>query len=324
VTRKIKFALIGCGLFGERILVPAFRKSSIAELIAITKRDIEPAFELVQKYGIPLAYSYDELPKLLKDPEIEAVFIATPNAMHYNDAIAALKAGKHVLLEKPMALNAAQCEEILETSKQANKKLMIAHNFRFTTSILYVKQLIDDGKLGKLIMGTCDFMTPGMHSSRKWKYNKNIAGGGASFDLAVHSIDILRFLNPSPLRSLAHVHKPDPLPNDTVDEFALFVLNFENGFIGRAVGSFFGPIHSFLEIYGTKGRVRVIDWHIVGKEVEIFQEIGVKTETITVKNEDHYKTEIDAFAQSIMNNSPVPIPGEEGLVNQKIIDLVNN
>jgi predicted dehydrogenase len=323
VTQKVKFGIIGFGRFGENSLMPAFKDSKRAELIAITKRDLDTALEKAHKYDIPLAYSSSDIPQMLHNEEIEAVYIASPNKFHHNDAISALKANKHVILEKPMAMNEEQCKEIIAASKEADKKLMIAHCFRFTSSIQYIKKIIDDGKLGNLVMGTCDFMTTGRASTRSWKYNKNMAGGGASFDLAVHMIDILRYLNPVSLKNVSHIHWPDPLPKQYLDEFALFILNFENGFVGRACGSFFGPRHTCLEIYGTDGFIRAFDWNIVGRKVEIIKEISGKSQVYEIKNDDHYRMQIDAFAQSILNNTPVPIPGEEGQTNQKIIDLVN-
>jgi predicted dehydrogenase len=324
MSRKIKFGIIGFGRFAERSLLPAFKESKHTELIALTKRDLEEALEKARKYEIPLAYSSSDIPAMLKNPEIEAVYIATPNKFHHKDAVSALQAGKHVILEKPMALSAAECKDIVENAKVSGTKLMIAHCFRFNSSIQYVKKIIDDGKLGNLVMGTADFMTTGRDSTRSWKYNKNKAGGGASFDLAIHVIDILRYLNSSsPVESVREIHWPDPLPENYVDEFAFFTMSFKNGFVGRATGSFFGPRHTCLEIYGTDGLIRAFDWHIVGRKVDIIKEIDGKMQEYTVTNDDHYRKQIDAFAECIINDTPVPVSGEEGLINQKIIDLVN-
>lgn len=323
MSRKIKFGIIGFGRFGEKLLIPAFKDCKQAELIAITKRDLESALEKARKYEIPLAYSSSDIPQMLQNEEIEAVYIASPNKFHHKDAIAALKANKHVIIEKPMAMNAVQCEEIIEVAKEMNRKLMVAHCFRFSSSIQYIKKSIEDGKLGNLVMGTCDFMSQGRQSTRAWKYNKEISGGGAAFDLAVHMIDTLRYLNPVPVSSVTHIHWPDPLPEKFVDEFAFFTISFENGFVGRATGSYYGPRHTCIEIYGTEGLIRCFDWNIVGRKVEIFKEIAGKSQIYEMINDDHYRIQIDAFAESILNDTPVPISGEEGLINQKIIDLVN-
>ncbi|MHA1111100.1 MAG: Gfo/Idh/MocA family protein [Promethearchaeota archaeon] len=323
MSRKIKFGIIGCGRFGEKLLIPAFKDSKKAELIAITKRDLGAALEKARKYEIPLAYSSENIPQMLANLEIEVVYITSPNKFHHKDAIAALLAGKHVIVEKPMALNAAQCKEMISTAEQADRKLMVAHCFRFTSSIEYIKKILDDGKLGNPVMITADFMTTGRASTRSWKYNKDLSGGGASFDLAVHMIDIIRYLNPVPIKDASHVHWPDPLPEGYLDEFATFTLRFENGVVGRATGSFFGPHHTCLEVYGTDGFIRAFDWHLPWRKVEIIKEIGGKPQTYEVKNDDNYRLQIDAFAESILDNTPVPISGEEGLINQKIIDEVN-
>jgi len=323
MSRKVKFGIVGFGRFGTKLLLPAFNSAKNAELIAITKRNLEDAIQKARKYDIPLAYSCSDLAQMLQNKEIEAIYISTPNKYHHSGAIQALKAGKHVIIEKPMALNAKECSEIIEVSKETGCKLMIAHCYRFNSTIQYVKKIIDDGKIGNLVMGTADFMSTGRASTRSWKYDKDMSGGGASFDLSIHMIDILRYLNPVPLKDVSQVHWPDPLPEKFLDEFAAFTLNFSNGFVGRAVGSFYGPHHTCLEIFGTEGFVRAFDWHIPFRKVEIMKEIGGKHQTYEITNDDHYRLQIDAFAQSIMNDTPVPISGEEGLINQKIIDLVN-
>ena len=321
--KKVKFGIIGCGRFGGKLLVPAFKDSKQAELIAITKRNLDAALEKARKYEIPMAYSSENIPQMLQNEEIDAVYIASPNKFHCKDTIAALQAGKHVIVEKPMAMNAAQCEEMIKVAKETGKKLMVAHSFRFASSIQYVKQIIDDGKLGNLVMITADFMTTGRASTRSWKYDKDMSGGGASFDLAVHVIDIVRYLNPVPIKDVSHVHWPDPIPETYLDEFATFTLRFDNGVVGRATGSFFGPHHTCLDVYGTDGFIRAFDWHLPWRKVEIIKEIDGKPQTYEVKNDDNYRLQIDAFAESILNNTPVPISGEEGLINQKIIDEVN-
>ncbi len=323
MAQKVKFGIIGFGRFGEKLLNPAFRESKNAELIAITKRELDATIEKARKYDVPLAYSSSDIPQMLQNKEIEAIYIASPNKFHHRDVIRALQAKKHVIVEKPMGLNAKQCTEMIEASKETGSKLMVAQCYRFNSSIQYIKKTIDDGKLGNLVMMTADFMSTGRDSTRSWKYNKDMSGGGASFDLAIHMIDIIRYLNPVPLKNVTHIHWPDPLPQKYLDEFALFNLNFDNGVVGRAVGSFYGPHHTCLEVYGTDGFIRAFDWHIPWRKVEIFREIDGRSQIYEITNDDHYRLQIDAFAKSIINNSPVPVPGEEGLINQKIIDLVN-
>lgn len=324
MARKVKFAILGFGRFATKLLYPAFQEcKENVELIAITKRNLEDSIQKARKYDIPLAYSSSDIPQMLQNKEIEAVYVASPNKFHHQDVIRALHAGKHVIVEKPMAMSAEQCSDMIEASKETGCKLMIAQCYRFSSSIQYVKKIIDDGKLGNLVMMTADFMSTGRASTRSWKYDKSMSGGGASFDLAVHMIDILRYLNPVQVKNVSHIHWPDPLPENYLDEFATFCLSFSNGVVGRATGSYYGPHHTCLQIIGTNGFIRAFNWHIPWRKVEISREIDGKTSTYQVTNDDHYRIQIKAFAESIINNTPVPVPGEEGLINQKIIDLVN-
>jgi len=321
-TTKINMGIIGFGLFAEAQLLPAFQKSKLTRLVAITKRKAEDAAKKATQYKIQHSFDYENKAQMLADPTLDAVFIATPNSLHKQDTIDALQAGKHVLLEKPMALNAQECQEMIAIANQTGKKLMVAQSMRFLTIIDHFRTVIEAGEIGSVISITADFFSTGIKSSRPWKYDKTLAGGGAAFDLGVHLVDLIRFLANSPLISTQLVKKPHTLKEGEVDVLSSFLMEFENGIVGRATASYEGSRNTFIEIFGTEGYIRAYDWNMPYAKVRVEQWKNETNETYIIENGNAYTAEIDSFARAILHDETPPVPGEEGLINQRIIDLV--
>ena len=318
----LKLAIMGLGLFAEKSIMPAIPLCKSVELVAITKRDQAEAATFAESHGIPKAYATDD-EAFLQDPGIDAVFVTGPNYLHRAHAEMALAAGKHVLVEKPMAMNATECESMIAAANAAGRQLMVAQCFRFNTTVNHIKALIDGGQLGRLLSITCDFMSQGRESKRKWKYDKAVAGGGAAFDLGVHLVDTARYLAQSPIRSTSVIAEPADRARDEVESLASFAISFENGAVARLTSAYDGPRHTYLEVYGSTGFVRAYDFNLLPADVRVECEIGGETVQTKVTNEDPYANELDVFAEAVLGGTPVPVPGEEGLENQRIIDLVN-
>src|SRR6056297_699124 len=131
--KQVNFGIIGFGIFGEKRLIPGFQGSDLGNLIAISKTSKDAALQKAKEYGISEENAYDSVPELLKNDEIEAVFIATPNNLHKKHTIMAAEAGKNIILEKPMAMNAKECEEMLSACEHQGVKFMIAHCMRYNS-----------------------------------------------------------------------------------------------------------------------------------------------------------------------------------------------
>lgn len=323
MNKKINFGILGFGLFGEYRLIPGFEKADSAEIISLTKMDGAAARAKAKKYGIPHGFSYNNLSEFLALEEMDAVFIASPNHVHIHDAISCFEAGKHVLLEKPMAMNAEECERIIKSAEKNDCKLMIAHCLRYNKTVNYFKTMIDGGKVGEIVSGTCDFLSEGHKSRRTWKFNKEMAGGGAAFDLGVHVVDTLRYLLDSEVKDAHCVKFPDPIDDTQVDLVATFLLNFANGAVGRCLSSFMGKRNLFLEIFGRKGYIRAYDWNHNFDDIRIEQEIEGDFKRFTIRNDDMYTNEIEDFCAALRGEQEVGVTGTDGLINQKIIDMVN-
>ena len=166
-------------------------------------------------------------------------------------------------------------------------------------------------------------MSDGTKSQRRWKYDKTLSGGGAAFDFGVHLIDSLRFISNQEIIKTSCIHHPTTNP-DEVDIIASFLMEFDKGFVGRSTSSYIGSRNTFIEIFGTQGYIRAYDWNMPGSEIRIEMQLeGCPMITTMIKNEDQYTAQIDDFANAILNGLPSPVSGEEGLKNQRIIDLIN-
>ena len=171
-------------------------------------------------------------------------------------------------------------------------------------------------------MGTADFLSDAMKSQRKWKFDMKMAGGGPTFDLGVHLIDTLRYLSSFEIQNASLVKHPHTLKSNEMEKIATYLLDFDHDFTGRITSSYIGTRNLYLEMFGTRGYIRGFDWNPILQDIRIEQELDGKFERRTIGNADHYMLMIDAFAEAIQKDQPPPIPGEEGLKNQKIIDMV--
>ncbi len=322
---RMKFAVIGFGIFGVKRLVPGFSLSTQGTIHAITKRNKKAAEKHAKKHNIPLAYTYEEIDDLLQNEDIKAVAIATPNALHKRDTIKALKAKKHVLLEKPMGMNARECQEMAKIAKETKTHLMVAHCLRFNDTVNFFKKTIESGELGDLVSLTADYCFNGHQSSREWLFSKRLAGGGAAFDIGVHAIDTIRYISGKDVISAEAISFPrsKERKSDEVETNASFHLKMSDNVAARAFCSFETNYHTFLEAIGTKGTIRAHKWTLIDSDVEVVKILGDKKKSFRVRNENQYARQIDAFVDAINGERKNPIPPAEGVINQRIIDLVN-
>ena len=190
--RKIRYGILGFGLFAERAIAPAIRASSNSELIAIQKRSLSAAEEKAKALGIPL--SFDSVEKLAAHEDVDAVYIVSANAFHCPSTIAAARAKKHVLVEKPMALNAAEARKMIAACKQHGVTLMVGHMLRLSPLVRRMRDIVQSGMIGDITEARADFVYDGRTSHRSWLFDRKLAGGGPVYDIGVHGLDTLRFI----------------------------------------------------------------------------------------------------------------------------------
>lgn len=255
----INWGIIGCGDVCERKSGPAFRKIDGSHLLAVMRRDAIAAQSFAQRHNI--SFWYNEADGILCNPDINAIYIATPPSSHKEYAIKAMEAGKAVYVEKPMACSYAECLEMIEKSKETKMPLFVAHYRRALPYFLKVKNLIENEAIGKpLHVSIRYFRAPSSvdvcKSIQPWRVKKEIAGAGYFYDMAPHSIDIVEYIideivdvkgNFSGLGGYYDVE-------DTISAS----FRFKNGALGSAAWCFVASPESktdVIEIVGAKGRI---------------------------------------------------------------------
>lgn len=191
----VRWGIIGCGNVTEVKSGPAFQKVNGSQLVAVMRRDAAKARDYARRHGVPKWYS--DAQALIDDPDVDAVYIATPPSTHHPYTLAAARAGKPVYVEKPMALNAAQCQEMISACQAAGVPLFVAYYRRALPRFLKVKELLDNGAIGQLRCARIDLALPlrvPPPNELPWRLNPEIAGGGLFVDLASHALDYLDFL----------------------------------------------------------------------------------------------------------------------------------
>ena len=253
----VRWGIIGCGDVTEVKSGPAFQKTENSALVAVMRRNAEKAEDYAKRHNVPKWYA--DADKLINDPEINAIYVATPPGTHAEYAIKAMRAGKPVYVEKPMATNYAECLEMLKVSKETGMPLNIAYYRRTLPAYLKVKELIEDGTLGQILTVSITLHKAADENSTfkdNWRVDPKIAGGGLFYDLASHQLDYLDFLfGPvTEVTGMASNQAGYYAAEDTVSA----IFSFENGVTGTGNWCFVvdqSAEQDKIEITGTKGKV---------------------------------------------------------------------
>jgi hypothetical protein len=264
VPQPLGVAVIGTG-FGQAIHIPALHHAAKTQGVAVYHRDLSRAKAIADQHQIP--YAFNSLEKLLAQPEVEAVTIATPPFLHYDMARQAIAAGKHVLLEKPLTLNVQETVNLFHQAQQKKAIVMPDFEFRFVPAWQYLAELLAEGLLGKLRLIKVDWLVASRaNPERPWNwYAQREKGGGALGAVGSHAFDYLHWLfgpakSLSAMLSLAIAERPDPLADNqlkpvTADDTALISLALQDGTPCQITLSSvaYGGRGHWLEIYGEKG-----------------------------------------------------------------------
>lgn len=322
-AKKIRYGIIGFGAFAEQAIAPAIQGSPNSALVAIQKRSLAAAQEKAAAFSIPHAFSTAE--ELAAHPDVDAVFIVSANSLHHQETLAAANAGKHVLVEKPMAMSVREAEEMIAACHHHKVKLMVGHMIRLSPLARRIKQLIHSGTLGDISFVKSEFFYDGRLTRRGWLTDPTIAGGGPLFDIGVHCLDTMRFVLDEDVVSLRSLVKPR-LSDTTTEITASLSLRFSKGTLGSIFCSYASSARrSFIEIIGTEGIVSASDFTLGDKTIPLSISLKNAASTVDPRIEEIrvpnlYIEEITAFSKSILENTESPIPGVIGLENQKVLD----
>jgi predicted dehydrogenase len=322
MSGKVRWGVLGVASIATRKVIPGMQKGQSSEIAAISSRDVEKAKRAADELGIPKAYgSYEEL---LADPEIEAIYNPLPNHLHVPWSIRSAESGKHVLCEKPLALNVGETLELMRVRDRTGVKIGEAFMVKTHPQWLRVRELAQGGAIGQLKSITTIFSyynrdPQNVRHKPEW-------GGGGLFDIGSYPITLSRWLfNEEPWRVTGALE----LDSDFgTDRLAAGILEFSNGQSVFACGTQTN-YYQRMELLGTTGRLAVeIPFNAPNDrptQVTVADGMAIYGGKVTVEEIptcDQYTIQGEAFSRAIRENKEVPVPLEDALGNMKVIDAI--
>ncbi|SHG25296.1 Gfo/Idh/MocA family protein [Dysgonomonas macrotermitis] len=318
---KINWGIIGCGDVCEKKSGPAFYKIEGSHLEAVMRRDEAKAKDFAQRHNVPKYYA--DADDLISDPEVQAIYVATPPSTHKEYALKALRAGKSVYVEKPMAMHYADCKEMIEVAVAENQKLFVAFYRRALPYFVKVKEVLDSGVLGDVLcvdvkhfkMAQPTDFDPSHHT---WRIDKDIAGEGYFYDLAPHTLDILDFL-------LGEIEEARGFSANLgklydVKDTISAVLRFKSGVQGVAQWCFVveeSSVQDSIVITGTKGDISFSTFAFSPVKLTF----GGQSQIFEIKTPEHIQQPlIQTIVDELRGIGKCPSTGESGARTSKVMD----
>jgi len=318
--RKLGFALCGLGGFSTHALAPAFRETKFCRLAGIITGSPDKAARWKAQYDIAdhCIYNYDTMPKLADNPDIDVVYVVTPNALHAESTIKAAKAGKHVLCEKPMEVSVEKCQQMIDACHTAKRLLGIGYRLRFEPNNLECVRLAREKVFGELKLIEAGFGIA-LKDPSQWRFNRALAGGGPLLDVGVYALQAMRYLSgEEPVAVSAIQTVTDPAKFHDIEESISWQMKFPSGVIANGAASYrFNNLNHYTA-YAERGSFGLDAAYgfrgLHGKRSD--------GKIIQLPDINQFATEMDDFAQCILENRPTRVPGEEGLRDVKIMTAI--
>ncbi|MBO0600566.1 Gfo/Idh/MocA family oxidoreductase [Sporosarcina sp. E16_3] len=311
--KKVRWGIMSTASIGKRSVIPGIQESKRNVVAAVASRSLENAQAFADELGIQKAYgSYEEL---LNDPSIDAIYIPLPNHLHREWTLKAAKAGKHILCEKPIALNVTEAQEMVDACKKAEVILAEAYMYRHQKRYEDIKIRIDNGEIGDIrgIHGVFTFN--GAENTGNIRFTKEW-GGGSIYDVGCYPISAARFLldeEPSAVTTHAFF-SPD---HGNVDMMASGIMEYSNGVALTFDCGMWAEFRNELEILGSKGRIVMKAAFIGDQSYEIVKD--GQTNIILDDNINPYALQADSFAESVLDGKPIKFPYDDIISNIKAI-----
>lgn len=334
---KLRWGVIGASGIADRRTIPGMILTKNTVLTAIMSRNAETAELLRAKYNAKHAYTNEE--DLLNDAQVDAVYIASPIVFHARQAKAAASHGKHILIEKPLAMTSAEGQEVIDCCSANGVKIAAGFMMRFGTHIINMKNAIAEGKIGTLVSAYSRFTLWLPYERYNWRQHKAEAGGGCMMDMGVHCIDLMEYISGMRVTHVSSFNEkiafPEPAYN--VEDTSTVMMRMENGAQFVVQTNFNIPDEASkwrLDFFGTKGCL--LGNTVIGQnDGGLLNAVFVKENLVYSSTQDHrdntgidisgnmgnlYTREIESFSDSILNNKPLVSPAEDALHVQKIIE----
>lgn len=313
---KMGFAVVGLGTIANAFLKQIANSQTVECTALVTGHPDTKGPEWKQRFNLPNAktYTYETMDQLRNNPAVQAVYIATPNALHLRDTLAAARAGKHVLCEKPMSISSTHAQTMIDACKAANVKLMIAYRMQYEPLYLRARDMIRSGAIGRIaaIEGAFGFSAqPGV-----WRLTKALGGGGAIYDVGIYPLNAIRFLlGKEPTSYTAAMSTTDTTSDrfKEMEETTVWTMSFANGALASCSTSYGVGIPGMLRIHGEQGQLEFQKAfsnggiHLIGETNS-----GSKIDEWSRKEADQLRLEAESFADNIRQNTEPRANGEEG------------
>jgi len=314
----IRYGILGFGHHAVRRLMQGFAEASDAKLTGIWRRDAAKARENAREYSIPHVFASAHA--LCASPEIDAVFVVSPDALHLEHVLLAAQHGKHVLCEKPLAMNAGEVERMLAAVELHGVKLGVAQNMRYNSSLALMRKWIAEGRIGKPVLAQAQFAYSAKDSPRAWIYDPKLALGGPIGDVGIHCVDALRYVlgtDVTAVGTMAHVDAH----SGSVESHAVVGLDFTSGAMGAVTVTTRAAYRTLMEVTCAHGVIICENGLTVDFPVDVVMRRGTEVVTSeTVSNADAYSRMLDGFSGWIEGRDEYLAPGLDGLHNQRILD----
>ena len=331
--QKVKWGVIGAGGIADRRTLPGMMLSDKCELVAVMEVNGEQSKALAQKYNAKFAYTTAD--ELLSNEEIEAVYIASPVKFHKDQVIAAAKAGKHVLCEKPIAVQMADSASAQAACEDAGVLAAAGFMMRYHSLHRKMREIVTSGKLGQVVSCRAQMNCWYPDIPGNWRQQKAQSGGGALMDLGIHCIDLLEYILDSKTQSVMAMCDTKTFAYD-IEDSANVMLKLQNGAVAYVDTNFNIPddaVTCRLEIMGTKGSIvaentigqvesgtltcRFIDQ---GAYNAMQDRTETRVETFLPEGGNMYTKELNSFSDSIRSNTPLTVPMSDAVHVQRVIE----
>ncbi|NRD57985.1 gfo/Idh/MocA family oxidoreductase [Corallococcus sp. AB030] len=330
-SERVGWAVVGLGHLSLEEILPAFGQMKRGRVVALVSGDRAKAQAIAKQYGVPDKglYDYKSFDQLKDNPEVQAVYIVLPNSMHAEFTVRAAQAGKHVFCEKPMASTSAECQQMIDACKKADRKLGIAYRLQYEPHHRAVIQMARNKELGTLKLFTAN-NGQNQGEPNQWRHKKALAGGGALPDVGIYCLSAARYFSgeePTEVQGFSQSTPNDPRFKEVEESFA-FHLRFPSGFQAHCTSHYGAHETKDLRLMGTDGWASM-DPGFAYSGLRL--RVGMKSKTFpkaddTVERSfsqpSQFAREMDHFSRCVQENTVPHTPGEEGLADVRIIEAL--
>jgi predicted dehydrogenase len=320
-VRQVGYAVVGLGHIAQVAVLPGFTQAKNSRLAALVSGDRKKLQTLGRRYDVPGLFMYDQFDECLADPAVEALYVALPNDQHCDCVVRGAEAGKHILCEKPLAMNAREARLMMDAASANHVKLMTAYRLHFEAANLATIELVKSGKLGepRYFNSSFSYQVTDPDNIRL----KLVHGGGPVYDIGIYCLNAARYLmQAEPVEVSAMLARTKDRRFDEVEETASVMLRFPEGRLATFVVSFGAADAARYEFVGTKGRVVLDPAYEYSEGLKQCVTIDGETEEKSFPRQDQFGGEIEAFSECILNNREPEASGFEGLADMRVIDAI--